>query len=153
MIIRHNRQFRTLSLGSWRWQTALDCEMLSSPECYLLGFPRWLRAWPLFTLLNLLDLAWSSKFLQPEQNFFNQPVTILLLTVPSSFAQQMFLVASATYGQIRTRKAWVPIWVSIARSSMRLLNHSRCEAMHNVSAHQLPRYYQLHRLLNIVWTD
>ena len=44
--------------------------------------------------LDLYDLFWLLRLLQPEQNFLNHLVTLQWLTASSPFAQQMFLVAS-----------------------------------------------------------
>ena len=50
-------------------RTMVDCEMVSSPECYSLDVPQWVRiqSWnprlPFFT--------WSLTFPQPERNFLN----------------------------------------------------------------------------------
>ena len=35
---------------------------------------------------------------------------------------------------------------------MQLSNHALSEAMHNISAHQLPQYYQPQQVNAIVWT-
>ena len=47
------------------------------------------------TDLDLLDLTWSSSFLQPEWSVFNNLVTVFWSTVTSFFTQEMFLEASA----------------------------------------------------------
>ena len=46
-------------------------------------------------LFSRFKIAWSSRFVQPEGNYFNSLVTVLWSTPPSPFAPQMFLVASA----------------------------------------------------------
>ena len=61
----------------------------------------------------------------------------LWLTMPSLFAEQMFLVASAvlwlSLNWIRLHCTFICVW---------LPNHVWSKAMHNVSAHQLPWHYQ-----------
>ena len=46
------------------------------------------------TVFGLPDLAWSSRFLQPGQNFLNHLVNLQGSTVFSTFEQQIFLIAS-----------------------------------------------------------
>ena len=59
----------------WRWRTAHNWELLSSPDTLwmlLAGFV--FKAWNTASeprILGLLDLVWSSWFLQPERNFVN----------------------------------------------------------------------------------
>ena len=79
--------------GKQQWTVRCSAHPISS-RYYSPNLPLWLWTWPQNPVLNLLDLSWSSRFLQPEQNCFNHLVTILWSTVPSSLAQ-MFLVASA----------------------------------------------------------
>ena len=45
-------------------------------------------------VLDLPDLTWSSRFLQPKRNILNHMVTILWSNTPSPLTQQMFLVVS-----------------------------------------------------------
>ena len=68
------------------------CLILS--ECYLMDLTLWLRAE--FMVLGLPDLIWSLRLLQLEWNFLKHLVCVLWLAMSSSFAQQMFLVDSAT---------------------------------------------------------
>ena len=44
--------------------------------------------------LSLPELAWSSRFLQPNWNFLNHLLTVWWSTGPSPLAQQIFLVVS-----------------------------------------------------------
>ena len=81
-----------------RW-TILDYEMPNSRYTLLAlitGFATltWSTAID-STILGRPYIAWLSKFMQPEQNFFNHMVTLLWLNVSSPFAQQTFLVAYA----------------------------------------------------------
>ena len=46
------------------------------------------------TPLELPDLAWSSKFLEPERNFTNYLVIVLWSIAPLLFARQMLLAVS-----------------------------------------------------------
>ena len=77
----------------WRLRSTLDCKMSSSPDILHVLLARFTsKDWSTVSE----SLVWLSKFLQPERNFFNYLVTPLWLTAPSTFAQQIFLVASAT---------------------------------------------------------
>ena len=69
-------------------------------------------------------------------------------TAPSHFTQQIFFcLRPRRYGTIRTCIA--PELDYVIRSSMQLSNHTRNEAMHSVSAHQLSRYY---KHLELLWS-
>ena len=76
-------QLKMLLLRLWRWWMTLVWDILSSLNTF------WISAcmtWNMVlksTFLGLPDLAWSSRFLQPEQNFLNYMVTILWLTLTS----------------------------------------------------------------------
>ena len=122
---------------SWRWRTKLDCVMPSSPvpsDCYL----------PI-CLIRLEHGVGSRGPCNPNEI----SSTIWLLYCGSLFAQQISLVASlelwpssnscSISPRIRLRYTFV------------CAAFTRSEAMHNVSAHQLPRYYQLLRVPSIVW--
>ena len=94
-------------------------------------------------VLGLFNLVWWSRLLQPMKNFLNHLVTVLWSTATSSFTQQMFLVASAIL--------WLYLNLSSISSQIRLhstfictafKSHVQVEAVHNMSTHQLPQYYQ-----------
>ena len=86
-------QLWILLLRSWRLQTTLDCMIWNS---YLTKFVSMTWSTVLESMfLSLLDYAWSLRFLQLKRNFLNHLVTVLWSTAPSTFAQQIFLVASA----------------------------------------------------------
>ena len=91
------QQLRLLLIWLWKWCTPLDCKMLNSPDTKVL-LARFAdvacSTAPKSTLLVLLNHTLSSRFLGPEQNFLDNLVTVLGLTAPSLFVQQMFLVAS-----------------------------------------------------------
>ena len=72
-------------------------------------------------------LTWP--YHQPKWNFFNPLLTLLWLTAPSNFAQQIFLVASVA---LQPNSNLENIRSSIEHSSVWLLNHLRSEAMCNV---------------------
>ena len=59
-------------------------------ECYLGFLPMASES----TIFSLADLAWSLRLLQLERIFFQHLVTVLWLSAPSLFTQQMFSVAS-----------------------------------------------------------
>ena len=63
----------------------------------------------------------------------------------------MFLVTSMMLWPT-LNSAYIPESDNIACSSMQLSNHTHSEAMHNVSAHQLPQYYQPQQLPSKIWT-
>ena len=62
-------------------------KVLSSPDTSRFAFLIWNVG------SSLPDFTWLLRFLGPEWNFLNHLLIVLWLTVPSSFAQQMFLVA------------------------------------------------------------
>ena len=88
--------------------------------------------------LCLSDLFWPSRFLQPEGNFLNYPVTVQWSNVPSPFAPEMFFFPQY-YGSVGTCK--VPELDYVARSSAKISIYMQSEGMRDVSAHQLPRYF------------
>ena len=89
------------------------------------------------TLLGLLDLTWSTRILQPEQNILNHLVTVTWSTAPSPFAQQMFWVASAVLWP--TLNINYQIWRSYTFIFAAFISHT--EWTIHMSAHQLPWYY------------
>ena len=48
----------------------------------------------LICLCGWSNLAWSSRFLESERNFFKHLLTLLLSTAPLLLAQQMYLIVS-----------------------------------------------------------
>ena len=89
----------------WRWWTTLNCEIHSSSDTLQVLLTKFffmvLSTALESTVLALPDLAWSSRFLQPEQNFLNHPFTVLWSTAPWPFMQQIFLIA------------FVALWLSL----------------------------------------
>ena len=62
-------------------------------------------------------------------------VTLLWATAPSQ--NKCFWLLSSCYGPVQTLKLDYIAW-----SSVQLSNHAHNKAMHNVSVHKLPWYYQ-----------
>ena len=85
------QQLWMLLLSSWKCWTTLDCEIPNSSDTFQGLFMEFaLMAWRTALesmILGLSDLAWSSGFLQPEQNFLNHLLNVLLSTAFSPFAQ------------------------------------------------------------------
>ena len=77
---------------TWLWRCRINLILSKS---YLLDLAR--RTTTKSTVLDLTGLAWSSRFLQLEQNVISHLVTELLSTVPSPFVEQIFLVASSAF--------------------------------------------------------
>ena len=65
-----------------------------------------------------------------------------------TFKQKIFLVALL---RSSSSKVQVPKFDYVACSSVRLSNHTRRKAIHNVSAHQLARYYLSQRVPSTAW--
>ena len=140
------QQLRMLLEGLWGWQTHLNSEMPNS-----LGTPRELFAgistvdWSTASessVLNLPDLWWSSRFLQPEQNFWNHLIQYCE-QLPLHFLHHEYSwLLPECNSPVQTHKASV----ADARSSAQLSNHTWSEAMLNVSAHYLPQW-----VLTMVW--
>ena len=90
-----------LFLGSWRWQITVGLEISSTPHTFRVLFTVFASmAWSTTsesTILGLLDIACSSRSLQPERNFFNHLVIVLWSIASSSFPQQIFLIASQAF--------------------------------------------------------
>ena len=140
-------------MNSWERRITLKCEI---PDTLLTLLTR-VTAMTSSTASessSLWGLPGWSRFLQPERNFFKHLVTELWSTAPSSLAQQMFFFCLLWryYGPVRTRKAQVLELDYIERSFVQLLNHIRNEAMHNMSAYQVPQYYQPKQILFTAWT-
>ena len=149
------RQLRIFLLRLWRWWTTLDCEISRSPDtlwALLAGFVSitWSTASKSIHL-GLPDLVWYLRFWQPKRNCLNHLATLLWSTSPLSFTLQMsFGYFSGVL--VRIRKAAVPELGYATHLSLRLSNHPRSEAMHKVSAHQLPRYYKPQLVPTTAWT-
>ena len=62
----------------WKWQTTLDCEMLSSPDTLSVLFARFV-SYGLEHKLRIHSFwpTWPSRFLWPEQNLWNDLVIVL----------------------------------------------------------------------------
>ena len=108
--------------------------MLNSPDTLqvlLTGFASMALSMALeLMILGLIDIAWSLWFLQPEQNFSNQIVTILWSISP--FTQQMFSLLLWHYDP-RICKTWIPEKDFIAGSSVQLSNHIQWSNEQHVS--------------------
>ena len=99
-------------------------------------------------LLGLADLYWS-WCLQPERNLLKQRLIVFRSTVRSSFAQQICSFSSTSSWcssnsqsiSSRIRKRWM------------FICEAWSEAMHNVSAHWLPRYNQPQQVPFTAWID
>ena len=90
------------------------CLILS--ECYSSDLPSWFGVQPWNPQIYVYQAL--SKFLQPKQNFLNHLVTVLWSTVPSPFAQQMFLVAFMAF--------WPSLNLLIISSQIRLCCMLKC---------------------------
>ena len=81
-----NRQFRMILNKSWRWWTMLYYEMMPSlPNTLSATFRIWLYGLEHSLWIHAFrstDVAWSSRFLQPKQNFLNHLVTVSCSTAP-----------------------------------------------------------------------
>ena len=125
------QQLRMVLPRSWKGQTTLNCKMPSLPDTLQVLLAEFTSLAQSIasesTVLGLLDFAWSSWFLQPEWTFLNHLITILWSTV-------------SLFVQFESCKAWVAELDYVVRSTMRLSNHTQCEAMHDVSAFKLTRY-------------
>ena len=99
----------------WRWRTTLGGEILSPLYTLRVLLTRFASCFELRLQNSRFksDLAWSSRFFRSERNFLNHLVIVPWSTETTPFAQQMLWLLSQPYG--------LPI--------------------HNVSAHQLARYY------------
>ena len=109
---------------SWGWQSKLDCEMRSSPDTLWMLLARFASM-----VFSLLDFAWLPKFLQPEQNFFNHPVTVLSSTELLS-SQQMFLVSSAMlWSSSNSLSSWIRLnctFICVTFKSHIEWSHAEC---------------------------
>ena len=69
------RTLRVFLQRLWRWRTTLDRDMQSLPDTHSVLLTRFASmSWSTASesiILGLLDLSWSLKFLQLEQNFLN----------------------------------------------------------------------------------
>ena len=104
------------------------------------------------TLLGLAELDWSSRFSQQSKmscTFWLLYCDRLHLHLSQN---KCFWLLWSRYGPVWTRKAEVPESDNMAHSSLWLLNHKRSEAMQNMSAHKLSRYYQPQWVPTTVWS-
>ena len=97
-------------------------------------------------VLDLPDFAWLSRFLIPDEisrmlkNTLNNCVFTLRAT-----NVLLFFCFNGEMAQFEIVTHFSE-FDYVAYLSMRFFNHTRSEAIHNVSAHQLPRSYQLQGL-------
>ena len=106
-------------------------------------------------LFRFAPLAWSTVIKSmvlalPEQDFLNHLVTVLWSTVFTFNTINVFDCFSSILGLFKF-KAQVPKLNTIAYSSVRLSNHTS-EARNNISAHELPQYYQPQGIYTKAWT-
>ena len=92
-------------------------------------------AWSM--VLGLPDLAWSSRFLQKTwAKFLESSVYPLGIKCSLYFLFNKFFGCFGVFcSPVWTHKAQVPKLDYIARSSVRLSDHTQSEVMHNMSAH------------------
>ena len=90
--------------------------------------------WPclIIEVLGLPDLAWSLRFLQPEQNLLNH----LHLTEPSPFCTEFFDCFRGIMSQFECMKHKFIELDYISHLSVQLSNHTWRETIHNVSVYQ-----------------
>ena len=122
----------------WRWLTTLDCEMLSLPD----------TLWVL--LAGFTSMSWSPA--SGEYSVlgrFQQYNYCTLINCTIIFRSANIF---RRFPIVQSRKAYFPELDYVSRWSARFLNHTRSDVTHNVSAHQLPRYYQPQRVLLTAWT-
>ena len=136
-----------LLLKSWRLQTILDCKILSLLDTLwilLAGFVTTVWNMVLESMhLGLTDLIWSLRCLQPKQNFFDLLVTILWSTVPSTFAQQIFLVVSGALClnlNLQSISSWIILHCVFICMTFKL------HIEWSNATHQQPWYHQLQQV-------
>ena len=137
------RQFGILLPWLCWWLTTLDRETFSSPDSIrvpLALFASMARSRASkSTLLGLPDFAWSSR--SCNQNEISW--TIWLLNCDQlclHLSQKKKNVFGCFHGLIVQFEL---VLDSVAHLSVRLLSHTRTEAVYNLSMHQLPRYWKL----------
>ena len=119
-----------LLLRSYSWWIRLwDAKLVRySPDLLL-----WFGAQPQkSTVLDLHDLVWSLRVLQPEQNFLNHLVIALWLTAP--FMQQMFLVApEALWPSLNLHH--ICVWLSNLTDGLKQCIMCQLTKYHNTTKH------------------
>ena len=98
-----------------------------------------------YLVIGLLDLSWLSRFLHPKQN-------VWLLTVLWSTELSLFFktnVFGCFWGIVAQFK---PTKHKFSNISVQLLSLTPSEAMHNLSVHQWPQYYESQQVLSTPWT-
>ena len=140
---------------SWWWRTALGGEMpsLILSECYSSHLLLWFGVWPwnprfysYFILSDRRDSCNRSEISLAIRLMYCDQLRFYFLH------KKIFWLLLLRYGRVRTCKAYVPELGTITRSSVKLLNHTKSEAMHNLSAHRLARYYQPQWVSSTAWT-
>ena len=83
-------------------------------------------------VLNLPDITWSSRFLQPKRNFLKILGSLLWFTASSLFSLK---ICFGCFGVVMAEFESVPELDYDARLSVQLSTHSQGEATHNISGH------------------
>ena len=105
--------------------------MLTSPDILwmlLIGFASVVGNMALeLIVLSLLELlAWSSRFLQPEQSLMNHLVTVQRSTTPLPFIKKKyFLLLPQHFGPVHKNKALISELDYITHLSIQLSNHTQ----------------------------
>ena len=110
---------------------------------------------PESTFLDLHDIAWSSRFLQPEQNFFSPLVTLCYQLRFQVSRSKCFWLLRRRYGPVQTLKKKVPELVKVACSSVGLSTYTQCEALPqwNCFGHMIytPQLLRSHDIYTASW--
>ena len=150
-------QFQTFLSRSGRWWITLNTEMLRSPDT--LWIYLCLGAWPRINV-KFASMAWcTASESMPDCQGSCKLGKISWRTIWLLYCDQLHLLHDKCfwlflrhYSLIQTCRAKVLELDDIACSSVQLLNHAQSEAMHSVSVHQIPWYYQAQWVPPTVWT-
>ena len=126
-----------LLLRPWKWQTTLDCEMLTLLDTLQVLLTKFVLIAESTTTESSFRLTWPCLIIKVLCNQSQISWTIWLLSSDQPL-HKYFGLLPLCYGSVWTHKAEVPKLVYIVQHS----NHTQSETMYNVSVHQLPQYYQ-----------
>ena len=151
-----------LLVRSWRWWTTLDFKMLSSPDTLhmlLTGFVTVARSMASESICSSRKISWIIWLLYCDQQRLhfshNKCFFICLYSITAQFK-----LVKYEFPNLRL-KNWpcVIFWPSggggkydITHLSVQLSNYKWSGTLHNVSVHQVPKYYQPQQVPSMAWT-
>ena len=146
------RQLQMLLSRSWTEQMTLNSKISSFPDTLRVLLTVFASMTGSMASEYTLRLTWLCLIVNILCHTIVISSTIWLLYCDYFTHSKCFWLLPRRYSPVQIRKALVHELDYVARSSARLSNHIRGEAMQNMSTHQLPRNYQPQWVPTMAWT-